>query len=273
MGDLVERLVDAVGRENVRTGTEVHDDYTHDEALTATPVVPLAVVTPGSTRPGGRRPAGGRRDGDAGHGPGQRDRSLGRLGAPGRRDRGLVRKDERDPGDRHREPRGRGPAGRDPGGAGPGHGRARSRLPGLPGREQRLVGRQRGHQRRRDAGHQIRGDPSSGPGPRSRPGHRRGDPDGWEVREGLDRLRPDPAHRRLGRDARSGHRSDREALSPGRPGGHGPRPFRHARPGGRGRAPDRGQWGGPAHPRVHRHAHHGGHHGQRRSRPRDPRKR
>jgi glycolate oxidase len=49
MGDLVERLIDVVGAENVRTGTEVHDDYTHDEALTATPVVPLAVVTPGST--------------------------------------------------------------------------------------------------------------------------------------------------------------------------------------------------------------------------------
>jgi glycolate oxidase len=49
MGDLVERLVEVVGRDNVRTGTEVHDDYTHDEALTATPVVPLAVVTPGDT--------------------------------------------------------------------------------------------------------------------------------------------------------------------------------------------------------------------------------
>jgi glycolate oxidase len=49
MGDLVEQLVEVVGAENVLTGTQVHDDYTHDEALTATPVVPLAVVTPGAT--------------------------------------------------------------------------------------------------------------------------------------------------------------------------------------------------------------------------------
>ncbi|HEY5251599.1 MAG TPA: FAD-linked oxidase C-terminal domain-containing protein [Acidimicrobiales bacterium] len=49
MGDLVEQLVEVVGAENVLTGTEVHDDYTHDEALTATAVVPLAVVIPGCT--------------------------------------------------------------------------------------------------------------------------------------------------------------------------------------------------------------------------------
>ncbi len=49
MGDLVEQLVEVVGAGNVLTGTQVHDDYTHDEALTATPVVPLAVVTPGCT--------------------------------------------------------------------------------------------------------------------------------------------------------------------------------------------------------------------------------
>ncbi len=49
MGDLVDQLVEAVGEDNVLTGTLVHDDYTHDEALTATPAVPLAVVTPGCT--------------------------------------------------------------------------------------------------------------------------------------------------------------------------------------------------------------------------------
>jgi glycolate oxidase len=49
MGDLVEQLAKVVGQDNVLTGTQVHDDYTHDEALTAAPVVPLALVLPGST--------------------------------------------------------------------------------------------------------------------------------------------------------------------------------------------------------------------------------
>jgi glycolate oxidase len=49
MGDLVGELVDVVGRDHVLSGTEIHDDYFHDEALTATPVMPLAVVRPGCT--------------------------------------------------------------------------------------------------------------------------------------------------------------------------------------------------------------------------------
>jgi glycolate oxidase len=49
MGDLVEQLIEAIGKDNVLTGTAVHDDYTHDEALTSTPVLPLALVTPGTT--------------------------------------------------------------------------------------------------------------------------------------------------------------------------------------------------------------------------------
>lgn len=49
MGDLVEQLAKVVGQDNVLTGTLVHDDYTHDEALTTTPAVPLAVVRPAST--------------------------------------------------------------------------------------------------------------------------------------------------------------------------------------------------------------------------------
>jgi glycolate oxidase len=49
MGDIVERLVEAVGPGAVLTGTEVHEDYTHDEALTATPCAPLALVRPGCT--------------------------------------------------------------------------------------------------------------------------------------------------------------------------------------------------------------------------------
>jgi glycolate oxidase len=44
----VEVLEGAVGAENVRSGDDVKDDDTHDEALGATPVVPEAVVTPTS---------------------------------------------------------------------------------------------------------------------------------------------------------------------------------------------------------------------------------
>jgi glycolate oxidase len=49
MGDIVERLRELVGDEHVLTGERLHEDYTHDEALTTGPVVPLAVVRPGST--------------------------------------------------------------------------------------------------------------------------------------------------------------------------------------------------------------------------------
>lgn len=42
-------LVEIVGAANVDTGADIGEDDTHDEALTATPVRPLAVVRPGST--------------------------------------------------------------------------------------------------------------------------------------------------------------------------------------------------------------------------------
>ncbi|HWW54189.1 MAG TPA: FAD-binding oxidoreductase, partial [Acidimicrobiales bacterium] len=45
----MERLADAVGAGNVLTGAGISADYTHDEALTATATVPLAVVRPGET--------------------------------------------------------------------------------------------------------------------------------------------------------------------------------------------------------------------------------
>lgn len=48
MTDLVERLTAAVGPANVLVGDAIPDDLTHDEALTATPVAPLAVVRPSS---------------------------------------------------------------------------------------------------------------------------------------------------------------------------------------------------------------------------------
>jgi glycolate oxidase len=47
MTDLVPRLREAVGDANVLTGDGIPDEYTHDEALTATPVRPLAVARPG----------------------------------------------------------------------------------------------------------------------------------------------------------------------------------------------------------------------------------
>ncbi len=49
MAEIVELLADVVGAGNVLTGDDVSPDYAHDEALTATPSVPLAVVRPGST--------------------------------------------------------------------------------------------------------------------------------------------------------------------------------------------------------------------------------
>jgi glycolate oxidase len=49
MGDLVEELAGVVSSDHVLTGTAIHDDYTHDEALTATPSVPLVLVRPADT--------------------------------------------------------------------------------------------------------------------------------------------------------------------------------------------------------------------------------
>jgi glycolate oxidase len=49
MGDLVAQLTKVVGLDNIATGTAIHDDYRHDEALTAVPTIPLALVTPGCT--------------------------------------------------------------------------------------------------------------------------------------------------------------------------------------------------------------------------------
>jgi len=49
MADLEARLVEVLDPRFVQLGTAVGDDYTHDEALTASPVRPLAVVRPGNT--------------------------------------------------------------------------------------------------------------------------------------------------------------------------------------------------------------------------------
>jgi len=46
MADIAGLLSDIVGAANVLTGDAIHDDHCHDEALTATPVRPEAVVLP-----------------------------------------------------------------------------------------------------------------------------------------------------------------------------------------------------------------------------------
>ena len=49
MAEIVELLTDVVGAGNVLAGEDVSPDYAHDEALTATAILPLAVVRPAST--------------------------------------------------------------------------------------------------------------------------------------------------------------------------------------------------------------------------------
>jgi len=45
----ISALSEIVGEGHVLTGEEISEDYGHDEALTVTPVLPMAVVRPGST--------------------------------------------------------------------------------------------------------------------------------------------------------------------------------------------------------------------------------
>jgi glycolate oxidase len=47
--DILDQIGAVLGEAHVITGTAVHSDYTHDEALTARPVSPRAVVFPAST--------------------------------------------------------------------------------------------------------------------------------------------------------------------------------------------------------------------------------
>lgn len=49
MADIVELLTGLVPSEHVLTGDDINDDDTHDEAITAEPVRPLAVVRPSTT--------------------------------------------------------------------------------------------------------------------------------------------------------------------------------------------------------------------------------
>jgi glycolate oxidase len=50
MADLESRLLEVLDAHQVLVGDAINDDYTHDEALTGTPVRPLAVVRPTSTQ-------------------------------------------------------------------------------------------------------------------------------------------------------------------------------------------------------------------------------
>jgi glycolate dehydrogenase FAD-linked subunit len=47
--ELIESFAGVVGADNVLAGEAIKDDYTHDEALTAVPQVPIAVVLPSTT--------------------------------------------------------------------------------------------------------------------------------------------------------------------------------------------------------------------------------
>src|SRR5262245_30373441 len=49
MADIVALLEIAIGQANVLSGDAIPDDYTHDEALTAVPVQPVAVTRPKDT--------------------------------------------------------------------------------------------------------------------------------------------------------------------------------------------------------------------------------
>lgn len=49
VSEFLERIKKAVGDTHVLTGDAVHSDYTHDEAMTAPAVTPLAVVLPADT--------------------------------------------------------------------------------------------------------------------------------------------------------------------------------------------------------------------------------
>ena len=73
MTDVLEQLRKAVGDPFVLSGAQVHDDYTHDEALTARPVAPRAVVLPASTGEVAEILRTASRDADPRRGPGQRD--------------------------------------------------------------------------------------------------------------------------------------------------------------------------------------------------------
>ena len=157
-----------------------------------------------------RQPAPGPCDAPRrGHGPFRR----GRAGL--RRHCALARAHEPDPGDRPREPGGRGGARRrdqrDRQG-GPG---VRPFLCRLPDESRDLLHRgQRGRERGRRPGHQVRRHGALRARPRGRPAHRRDRPDGRQAGQGRHRLRPHPPAGRLGGHAGHLHEDHPAASSP-----------------------------------------------------------
>ncbi len=129
--------------------------------------------------------------------------------------------------------------------------------PVSPGENCASLGRQRGHQRRRHAGGEVRRHPPPRPRPGGGPARRRGHPHRRQAGEDLGGLRPHPAPRRLRGDPGRGHRGDGEAPAQAGPPQHPARPLRHPRRGGPRRAPHRGQRRRAPDDRVHRPGHHG----------------
>ena len=90
-------------------------------------------------------------------------------------------------------------------------------LPGVAGRAERLARRERRHQRGRHARRPLRRDASSRARARGRAGRRHGPAHRRQVRQVLERLRPDPAAHRLRGHPGHHDRGDGEARSPGSP--------------------------------------------------------
>ena len=195
MPELLEQLRKAVGESHVVAGAAVSDDYTHDEALTSVPVTPLAVVLPGSTdevsevlevasEHGVPVVARGSGTGLSGAAVPVADGILLAFDRM-RRIREIDTENQVavvEPGVTLEQLNAElAPLGLD--------------LPGLPGRAERVARRERGHQRRRHARRPLRGDPPPRAGPRGRAGRRQGPADRRQVREVLERVRPDPAAR------------------------------------------------------------------------------
>ena len=98
-------LGEVVSPEHVLTGDAISDDYTHDEALTATPSARRSWSGPARPTEVAAIVARRRRAADPGHRARQRHRPVGRVRPARRRHRRVVRAHERDRRDRHREPR------------------------------------------------------------------------------------------------------------------------------------------------------------------------
>ena len=215
MSDVANPLAEIVGPRNLFAGDAIPEEYTHDEALTATPQKPAYVGEAGDGRRGRGALEVRDRASCAGDSARFRLRLVGR-GAAGRgRLADLVRADERGSGGRRRQPRRGGPARRDADRAGRRDRRGGPALHGVPGRALVEPRRQRRDERRRHARGQVRRDPQQRARPAGRAADRRDHPHRRQDVEDLHRLRPHPADHRLGGHARAGDRGDRQAGARG----------------------------------------------------------